>query len=93
MKSTAKNALLLPILALGLGLAACQSKQEEAADKTADAVAASSDAVADSIDSQAADATGAAADKMNSKADAVRAEGKDEATAIKENAEKAEKAH
>jgi protein involved in sex pheromone biosynthesis len=50
MKSTAKNALLLPILALGLGLAACQSKQEEAADKTADAVAASSDAVADSID-------------------------------------------
>lgn len=92
MKFIAKHALLLPIAALGLGLAACQSKQEDAADKTADAIAESSDAAADAIDSQAAEATGAAADKMNSKADAVRAEGKDEASAIKENAEKAEKA-
>ncbi len=89
----AKYALVLPVAALGLSLAACESKQEKAADKTADAVAAQSDAAADAIDSQAADATGAAADKMNSKADAVRAEGKDEAKAIKENAEKAEKAH
>jgi|GEM_PF-2292083 hypothetical protein len=92
MKFTAKHALLIPVAVLGLGLAACQSKQEDAADKTAEGVAESSDAAADAIESQAADATGAAADKLNSKADAVRAEGKDEGAAIKENAEKAEKA-
>lgn len=55
-------------------------------------MAESSDAAADAIESQAADATGAAADKMNSTADAVRAEGKDKAAAIKENAEKMEDA-
>ena len=44
------------------------------------------------MDSQAAEMTGAAADKVESTADAVRAEGKDKAEAIKENAEKTDNA-
>jgi hypothetical protein len=90
MKKYIKGAMIASMAVLGLSLAACESKKEEAAETTADAVAESSDAVADSLDSTAASMSGEAADKMNDKADAVRASGNTKADAIKDKAEKAE---
>lgn len=89
MNTTIKGALVASLAVLGLSLAACQNKQEEAADKTADAVQMSSDAAADAMDASAASMSGAPADAMNDQADAVRASGNTEAKAIKDSAEKA----
>lgn len=88
MKTFTKGAMIAMTAALGLSLAACDSKKEDAAENTADAVQNASDAAADAMDTQAANMSGAAADTMNDKADAVRASGNTEAKAIEENAEK-----
>jgi len=88
MKTFTKGAMFAATAALGLSLAACDSKKEDAAENTADVVQNASDAAADSMDSAATDMTGAAADSMNDKADAVRASGNTKAEAIEENAEK-----
>ncbi|MEO0030740.1 MAG: hypothetical protein RIS94_498 [Pseudomonadota bacterium] len=88
MKTFTKGAMIAATAALGLSLAACESKKEEAAEATADAVENSSDAAADSLDAAAASTSGETADKLNDKADAVRASGNTKAEAIKDNADK-----
>jgi len=88
MKKIMKGAMIASVAALGLSLAACDSKKEEAAEATADAVEATTDATADAMDSQAAGMSGEAKDMMNDKADAVRASGNTEADAIRDKADK-----
>lgn len=72
MKYFKKSVLLAATAALGLGVAACDSKQENAAESAAQDVREASDAAADAMETQA-DAvreTGdAKADKMEDQAD------------------------
>lgn len=72
MNNFKKGALLAATVALGLGVAACDSKQENAAENAAQDVREASDAAADAIETQA-DATreagDAKADKMEDQAD------------------------
>ena len=86
MKTT-KTVMLASALAMGLGLAACDSKQENSAEDQAQSVREASDAAADAIESQAANATGTAEDAAESKADAVREAGDAKADKMEDKAD------
>jgi hypothetical protein len=88
MKALTKSIALASVVAMGLGLSACDSKQENAAESQADAVRDSSEAAADAIESQAANATGAAEDAAEAKADAVRDTGDAKADKLEDQADK-----
>jgi hypothetical protein len=84
MKTFTKNIALAAVMAMGLGLAACDSKQENAAESQADSVRDSSEAAADAIESQAASTEDAA----ETKADAVREAGEAKADKLEDQADK-----
>ena len=91
MRTVFKGMMLAGVAVLGLGLAGCDSKKENAAEDQAAAVRASSDAAADTIDAAADATSGAAEDAMENKADAVRAAGDKKADAMEDNADKMDK--
>lgn len=86
MKIFTKSIALASVLAMGMGLAACDSTQENAAESQADAVRESSEAAADAIEST--NATGAAEDAAESRADAVRDAGDAKADKLEDQADK-----
>jgi vacuolar-type H+-ATPase subunit H len=95
MKAFAKSAILASAAAMSLGLAACDSPTENAAEDQADAVRDSAEATADAIE-ETADAMDPAVDgvdsraenAMENKADAVRDAGEAKADAMEDNADK-----
>lgn len=91
MKAVFKSALIVPVLAMGLGLAACDSKQENAAEDQADAVRQSSEAAADALEDRADAVDGASEDALENKADAVRDAGEAKADAMEDKADKLDK--
>ena len=98
MKSFTKLAMLFSAATLGLSLAACDSKQENAAEYQAEAVRESADATADVME-KAADAKDPVVDGVDSAAEnaqedaagAVRASGEAKADAMEDQADKADK--
>ncbi len=89
MNTFTKGAMLAPVLALGLGLAACDSKQENAAEDQAQSVREASDAAADAIENQADQTAAPAAEaSLDAKADAVRDAGEAKADAMEDQADK-----
>jgi hypothetical protein len=94
MKSFAKSVSLVSLGIFALGLAACDSKQENAAEDQADAVRASAEATADAMEATA-DKKDPAVDGVDSpaenaqedKAAAVRASGEAKADAMEDNAD------
>jgi hypothetical protein len=92
MKTVFKGMMLAGVAAMGLGLAGCDSKKENAAEDQAAVVRASSDAAADSLDAAADATSGAAEDALENKADAVRAAGDNKADAMEDKADKMDKA-
>lgn len=98
MKSYKTLAMMASASLLGLGLAACDSKQENAAEDRADAVRESSEAKADAIEANAdkkdpvTDGVDSAAENaQEDRADAVRASGEAKADAMEEQADKMHK--
>ena len=91
MKYFKKSVLLAATAALGLGVAACDSKQENAAEDQADAVRQSSEAAADTMEDKADAMGGASEDAMEAKADAVRETGEKKADAMEDQADKMDK--
>lgn len=98
MKIFAKSALLTSVAAMSLGLAACDSKQENAAEDQAVRVRDASEAAADQIEATAdakdpvTDGVDSAAEnKAEAKADAVRHAGEAKADAMEDQADKADK--
>lgn len=93
MKSIFKSALLVSAVAMGLGLAACDSKQENAEEAAAQDVRASGEATADAMEDKA-DAVRAAggsevkADALEDKADVVREGADAKADATEDKADK-----
>lgn len=88
MKNTFKSAMIAPALALSLGLAACDSPQENAAEDQAEAVRENSEAAADMMEDQADAMGGASEDAMEAKAEAVRKAGEAKADGMEDNADK-----
>ena len=93
MKSIFKSAMLASTVAMGLGLAACDSKQENAEEAAAQDVRASGEATADAMENQAdavraAGGSEAKADAMEDKADAVREGADTKADAMEDKADK-----
>ena len=91
-----KIALATSVAALSLGLAACDSKKENAAEDQADAVRASAEATADAMEATAdkkdpvSDGKDSAAENaQEDKAAAVRASGEAKADAMEDKADKA----
>lgn len=77
------KAAMFAVAAASLGLAACNSPAEEAADKRADAIEAEADAHSDALDAQAdAMPAGPAKEAVEAKADAVEATGEAKADAV-----------
>ena len=70
-----RSIFLASVAASSVGLAGCDSKQENAAENKADAVRDSADAKADAMDDKADAMGGASGEAMENKADAVRASG------------------
>ena len=91
MKYFKKSVLLAATAALGLGVAACDSKQENAAESAAQDVREASDAAADAIENRAdavRETSEAKADNMENKADAVRERGDAKADNMEDQADK-----
>ncbi len=92
MKTMIKGAMLASVAALGLSVAACDSKKENSQEMAADAVRNQSDASADMMEASAEAGTGAAADAMNSKAANVREMGDKKGDAMEDKADTKDKA-
>ena len=91
MKYFKKSVLLAATAALGLGVAACDSKQENAAESAAQDVREASDAAADSMENQAVavrETSEAMAVNMENKAVAVRERGDAKADKMEDQADK-----
>jgi hypothetical protein len=84
MKTMIKGAMLVAVATLGLSVAACDSKQENAQEMAADAVRNQSDASADMMEASAEATGGMAAD--------VREMGDKKADAMEDKADKKDKA-
>jgi uncharacterized protein YcfL len=78
-----KGVMLTSVVTMALGLAACDSKQENSAEDQAQSVRESSDAAADKMESQAATAEST----TDAKADAVREAGDAKADALEDKAD------
>lgn len=87
MKTFMKGVMLASVATMALGLAACDSKTENAAEDQAQSVREASDAAADAIESQAAPVGGAAEASADAKADAVREAGDAKADAMEDKAD------
>jgi hypothetical protein len=87
MNTFMKSAMLASAATMMLGLAACDSKQENAAEDQAQTVREASDAAADAMESQAAPVGGAAEASADAKADAVREAGDAKADAMEDKAD------
>lgn len=91
MMNFKKSVLLAATAALGLSVAACDSKQENAEEKAAQDVREASDAAADAIENRAdavRETSEAKADNMENKADAVRERGDAKADKMEDQADK-----
>jgi hypothetical protein len=88
MKPIFKSALMASIIAMGLGLSACDSKKENAAEDQAGEVRASTDATADAMEATADAMVDASASAIDSKAEAVRGAGEAKADAMEDKADK-----
>jgi len=87
-----KGTMIATVAAMGLGLAACDSKKENAAEDQAQAVRESGDAAADSIEATGEAMGGAAEHSLEAKADAVRDAADKKADRMEDNADKMDKA-
>jgi uncharacterized protein YcfL len=87
MKTFMKGVMLASVATMALGLAACDSSQENAAEDSAQSVREASDAAADAIESQAAPVGGASEAAMDAQADAVRESGDAKADAMEDKAD------
>jgi hypothetical protein len=98
VRALVKTCLLATVASLSLGLAACDSNKENAAEDAADSVRQSAEATADAIEANA-DASDKVVDGVDSaaenaaedKADAVRKAGEAKADALEDKADKADK--
>ncbi len=91
MKYFKKSVLLAATAVLGLGVAACDSRSENAEEKAAQDVREASDAAADAIENRAdavRETSEAKADNMEDKADAVRERGDAKADNMEDQADK-----
>lgn len=91
MNTIKKSALLVATAALGLGLGACDSRQENAAEEAAQNVREASENAADAMEDRAdtVSATNeAAADRIEDKAAAVRERGDEKADRMEDQADK-----
>ena len=88
----AKGAILAGVAAMGLSVAACDSKKENAAEDQAQAVRESGDARADSMEATGEAMGGTAENSMDAKADAMREAGDAKADKMEDNADKNDKA-
>ncbi len=88
MDALKKGALLGFVAVLGLGLSACDSKRENAAEDQAEAVRNSADATADAIDQSASQMGGTAEAQMKNTADAIRESGEAKADAMEDAADR-----
>lgn len=88
MKFMMKSVMLASVAAMGLSVAACDSKKENAEEAQAQDVREASDAAADAMESTAA----ASEDAVQAKADAVREKGDAKADAMENAADKNDKA-
>ncbi|KMS54916.1 hypothetical protein V474_17755 [Novosphingobium barchaimii LL02] len=89
MKSiTTSRLAMIAIASASLGLAACNSPQQEATEKAADAVEAQSDAAADAMEDQAAMTSGTPSEALENQADAVENAGDAKSDAMKDAASK-----
>jgi hypothetical protein len=87
----AKGAILAGVAAMGLSVAACDSKKENAAEDQAQAVRESGDARADSMEATGEAMGGAAESTLDAKADAVRDAADKKADRMEDNADKMDK--
>lgn len=83
MKAFMKGVMMASVATMALGLAACDSKKEDAAEDRAQSVRESSDAAADKMESQAATVEST----TDAKADAVRKAGDAKADAMEDKAD------
>lgn len=88
MKRIFKSAMMASVVAMGLGLSACDSATENAAEDQAGAVRASTEATADAMEETADAIGGASEDAMEAKAEAVRKTGEAKADAMEDQADK-----
>lgn len=79
---------IIAVASASLGLAACNSPQQEATEQAADSVEAQSDAASDALETQADATTGAAEDSLDAQADAVEKAGDAKSDAMKDEAAK-----
>lgn len=91
MKAIFKSAMMASVVAMGLGLSACDSAKENAAEDQAGAVRASSEATADAMEETADKLGGASEDAMENKAEAVRDAGEAKADAMEDKADTMDK--
>lgn len=92
MRMILKGTMLAAVAAMGLGLAGCDSKKENAAEDQAQAVRESGDAAADSLEATGEAMGGAAEHSMDAKADAVRESADKKADRMEDRADKMDKA-
>ena len=93
MKSILKGAMLASTVAMGLGLAACDSKQENAEEAAAQNVREAGEATADAMENQAdavraSGGSEAKADAMENKADVKRDAADAKADAMEDKADR-----
>lgn len=88
MKTFIKGAALASVAAMGLGLAACDSKSENAAEDQAAIVRESGDATGDALDAAADATSGAMEDRLENQADAARSAADDKADKMEDQADK-----
>ena len=88
MKTLIKGAVLASVAAMGFGLAACDSKSENAAEDQAAIVRESGDAQGDALDAAADATSGPVEGALENKADAVRSAADDKADRMEDQADK-----
>jgi hypothetical protein len=91
MRMIIKGTAIAAVAAMGLSLAACDSKKENAAEDQAQAVRESGDAAADSIEATGEAMGGAAEHTLDAKADAVRDSADKKADRMEDRADKMDK--
>lgn len=87
MKSIFKTSMVASVAALSLGLVACDSPTEEAADARADGVRDATSAEADAMESEAELLDGAAATQLEAEAEALEEAGEARAEQIENTTE------
>lgn len=91
MKSILKGAMIASVAAMGLGLAACDSKQENAAEDQAQAVRESADATGDAMEEAGENMGGASGAAMEEAGENMKNAGEKKADQMEDNADKMDK--